>query len=71
MNKVSPVPPVESLMVRVPHHDPEHGRRVMAVSLSNRQVERRYALNVGAEMNFPYPLNGLPPNPGAKTSGTG
>ena len=28
--------PFESLMVRVPHHDPEHGRRVMAVSLSNR-----------------------------------
>jgi len=23
-------------MVRVPHHDPEHGLRVMAVSASNR-----------------------------------
>jgi hypothetical protein len=90
-------------MVRVPHHDPEHGgsiflttlslsmgRRVRvrqahptskypeedrgAMSLSNRsnrQVERQYALYVGAEMNFPYPLNGLSPNPRAKTSGTG
>ncbi len=25
--------PFEGLMVRVPHHDPEHGRRVRAVSL--------------------------------------
>jgi len=30
-------------MVRVPHHDPEHGRRVRAVSLWNRQVERQKA----------------------------
>ncbi len=28
-------------MVRVPHHDPEHGRRVMAVSLSNRSNRHR------------------------------
>ena len=28
--------PLEDLMVRVPHHDPEHGRRVMAGSVSNR-----------------------------------
>ncbi len=28
--------PFEDLMVRVPHHDPEHGRRVRAVSASNR-----------------------------------
>ncbi len=33
--------PFESLMVRVPHHDPEHGRRVRAVNLSRRWVKRR------------------------------
>jgi len=28
-------------MVRVPHYDPEHGRRVRAVSLSNRSNRHR------------------------------
>jgi len=69
---VYPVPPVDSLpfeglMVRVPHHDPEHGRRVMAVSLpfeslralslskrsnrSYRQVERQSAPCVSPDPN--------------------
>ena len=75
MNKVSPVSPVESLpfeslMVRVPHHDPEHGgsiflatlslsmgRKVRAVSLLNRQVEQQNAPCVSPEPAiFRWPL---------------
>ena len=44
---VYPVPPVESLMVRVPHHDPEHALRgpqgrepVESVERAGRTTER-------------------------------